>query len=364
MQSTEDTGREYFDRLIELSSRATSHTEHRDHWLRIGRRLVRLKLANSEFETTTLPALRHLEVAADGPRASEPQASVAHPGGKSRKDKPALTVHAWDSAGAGFGPPPWPWLTPEGKPYLFRADWGRGAWLPETGAMFVLDSQRKAAVFWIADARRLPIVQRGSPLLHIWAWWLGTGAVQFTHAGAVGDAHGAVLLLGAGGSGKSSTALQSLDSSLFYLGDDYCLIAAAPEPTVFSLYSSGKVNAQDRQSFPWLEAAFAGMDADKALFQLHPTFADRLAVQRPLKALLVCRVTGEAGSDLQPLSSAEVVRASAPSTIIQLHTLVDGAAAMRTIAEIAKHVPAYRLNLGSDRRRLPELIVDLLARHT
>jgi hypothetical protein len=342
MQSTEDSGRDYFDRLFELSSTATAQAGHRDHWLRIGGRPICLRLANPDFENGTLPALRHLEIPETGPVA--------------------LTVHAWDSAMAGLEPPPWPWVTPDGKPYLFRADWGRGAWVPDLQAIFALDAEQSVAVFWTADARRLPIVQRGSPLLHIWAWWLGTGAVQFTHAGAVGDAHGAALLLGAGGSGKSSTALQSLDSSLFYLGDDYCLIAAAPEPTVFSLYSSGKVNAQDRRSFPWLEAAFAGMDADKALFQLHPTFADRLAVQRPLKALLVCRVTGEASSKLQPLSSAEVIRASAPSTIIQLHTLVDGPAAMRTIAEIAKRVPAYRLDLGSDRRRLPELIADLLAR--
>jgi hypothetical protein len=34
---------------------------------------------------------------------------------------------------------------------------------------------------------------------------------------------------------------------------------------------------------------------------------------------------------------------------------------MRTMAEIAKRVPAYRLDLGLDRRRIPEMISELLA---
>ena len=116
MQSTEQSGREYFDRLNELSTRATQQTGSREHWLRIGGRSVCLKLAHAEFENTTLPALRHLEVPA-----------------KSSAD---LTVHAWDSAAAGFEPPPWPWATPDGRPYLFARTGAAARSVPDLQAIF------------------------------------------------------------------------------------------------------------------------------------------------------------------------------------------------------------------------------------
>ena len=342
MPAGANAGRRYFDRLIELSARATDKDDRRESWLTVAGRPVCIRFANPEFETRLLPALRHLAREAAG--------------------FPDLTIHAWDSASTGSEPTPWPWMTADGRPYLFRADWGRGAFLPESRCLFLLDRESRVGVFWTADVSALPIVEQGSPLLHIWAWWLGDGVVQFTHAAAVADEHGAALLLGAGGAGKSSTALRALDSPLFYLADDYCLISAVPEPHVFSLYSSGKVNVADRDRFPWLNTTFAGLDAEKALFHLYPVFARKLATEKPLKELLLCRVTGEAESSMVPVSSSDVTRMVAPGTIIQLHTLIEPAAALRTLAGIARQLPAYQLNLGANRDRIPGLIAESLAR--
>jgi len=342
MASRDAAARGYFQQLFDRSAEATGERGSRECRLQVAGRQVSLLFANPEFDAVILPALRHLESASVG--------------------KAELAIHLWDSATTGFDPPRPPWQVPTGGPWIYRSDALRATNIRETNSIIVIDHARGEAVFWTADVKRLPIVERGSPLLRLWAWWLGKGEVQFTHAAALGNDAGAALLLGPGGSGKSTTALQSLQSPLYYLGDDYCLIRSRPGPAVFSLYSSGKVNASERERFPWLENTFAGLDAEKALFQLYPAFADRIAKEKPLTVLLACRVTGQPDSSIEPLSSAMITRMSAPSTVVQLHSIIDAATGLRTMAELAQHLPAFRLNLGLRRDRIPELIAELLNR--
>ena len=78
-----------------------------------------------------------------------------------------------------------------------------------------------------------------------------------------------MLLAGKGGSGKSTTALVCLHSSLVYAGDDYCLLATDDGPYVFSLYSTGKLNPDDVYRFSDLAPLNKNrdhLDSKKALF--------------------------------------------------------------------------------------------------
>ena len=77
------------------------------------------------------------------------------------------------------------------------------------------------------------------------------------HAAAVGDESGGVLLVGRGGSGKSTTALSCLGTQVGYLADDYCLVEMVEGPRVHSLYTSGKANRGSIARLPRLRAAFA-----------------------------------------------------------------------------------------------------------
>jgi hypothetical protein len=189
---------------------------------------------------------------------------------------------------------------------------------------------------------------------------LDESGVQLTHAAAVGGANGAALLVGPGGSGKSTTALGCLRSSLRYLADDYCLVDSSPEPVVHSLYNSGKVGVRDEARFGWLRPAWAAQDVEKALYFLYPTLEHRLVSELPLRVILVATVTGRPETTLTPVSGMEALRAVAPSTLLQLRVGVDSTRAMTRMADVARRLPAYRLGLGTAVDQIPETIARLV----
>ena len=94
---------------------------------------------------------------------------------------------------------------------------------------------------WVADAFTQPYWDQASPIRQILFWWLDSRDCIQVHGGAVGLESGGVLLVGKGGSGKSTVALSSLASELLYAGDDYVAVKPSPSPWVYSLYNSGKL---------------------------------------------------------------------------------------------------------------------------
>ena len=110
----------------------------------------------------------------------------------------------------------------------------------------------------------------------------------------MGTAAGAALIVGAGGSGKSTSALWCIGSGLLYCGDEYALVAPESEPRVYSLYCSGKLEPFRLRNFPHLIGRVESQEVpegEKALL-----FADRpedgATRSLALRAVLVPRITG------------------------------------------------------------------------
>jgi hypothetical protein len=98
---------------------------------------------------------------------------------------------------------------------------------------------------------------------------------QVLRAGAVGTHERAELLTGKGGIGKSTTALSCLRSGLSYLADDYLIVRLEPEPIVYSLYCTAKLNADHVENFPEffkLVQNSAKLDQGKAVLFLYSQF--------------------------------------------------------------------------------------------
>ena len=122
----------------------------------------------------------------------------------------------------------------------------------------VADHLARRYLLGVEGVANLPWWEGGAPFRRQLHWALAPDALP-VHAAAVGDARGAALLVGRGGSGKSSTAVACLAAGLGFLGDDYCILRFEPEPVVHSLYCSAKVTNEE---LPHLGALAEQRDLD------------------------------------------------------------------------------------------------------
>lgn len=238
---------------------------------------------------------------------------------------------------------PWAWtFKTEGVITVFDAG---------SMALTMVDLEKGMALFWCMDIDSLPAWEDGAPFRILLNLWFGASGLSMVHAGAVGTDHGAVLLAGAGGSGKSSAALAScLCREIIYLADDYCLVDV--DGMAHSLYSSGKLERKHALRFPHLgEGTRPGtIEMDKDLFfplERSPWLARRKTL--PVRALLVpepCR----GNPSFEALSPGSALRALGPSSMFQMPC--DRDLLFRRLAALVRSVPCYTFRTGS---RLPEI---------
>jgi hypothetical protein len=183
------------------------------------------------------------------------------------------------------------------------------------------------------------------------------------HAGAVGFPEGGVLLVGKGGSGKSTSSLASLVNGWRYVSDDYCLLASKNTPYVYSLYNSAKLNAAHLEKFPTLLPGISNpkeLGDEKALLFLHQHQPARLISGFPIKAVFIPRITGRPETVAVPVSPAAALQALAPSSLFQLPGT--GRAEFHALAEFVKKVPCYQLELGTILDQIPQTMLAVLKR--
>lgn len=318
---------------------------------RAGRTVVRLELAGRSvrLEVAGDPARQGLLPALDHAVRSVATASD-------------FEVIVWDEAtnGTPLPPPPWAWPQLGSAVRLSLPAGGEGYRIPpnrDTGSFAMLSLAERRAVVWFADAATLPWHERAAPLKQIWQWWSDTVGVRIIHAGCVGTEAGAALLVGRGGSGKSSTAVLAALAGLDYVGDDYCLLEPVPEPVAHALYATAKLHADHLAQFPDLPPAAVlhpTEAGDKAVLFMEQATPGRMAARLPVRSVLAPRVTGVSRPRLERLSPAEAMRALAPSTLIQLYR--HAGTGCGDLADLVRRLPCWRLELGGHLADVPELL--------
>ena len=328
-----------------------------DREYRIADETLRLRFAGPALPPRLCRALDHLSAPA-GPA-------------------PDLTVLLWDSASTGRKLP----LLAASLLRLLKLTWledrgVRGEILGYNGQriravydggseiLCALDTVTRTAVYWTADAERLPYHESGAPLRTILHWWLDRPDRQVVHAGAVGTETAGVLLAGKGGTGKSTTALACVDAGLRYVSDDYTVVTDAPDPVAHSLYNTAKVKTESEvKRFPWLadwvsnrEGAATGQE--KPMVFLHEHRPESLVSRLPLRGIVFPRVIGPGPARLVPVSPDSAFKAMAPSTVTQLPGA--GPRSLHFMRSLARRLPCFLLDLGSDLGAVPAAIRSLL----
>jgi hypothetical protein len=239
----------------------------------------------------------------------------------------------------------------------------RGFYHPGPDILSLIDLQEDTAFYWKRDLSALPYYEVGSPLRTLLHTWMRERGIHFVHAAAVGTASGGVLLAGKGGSGKSTSALACLGSSLKYAADDYCMVSLQEgQSRVHSLYNTAKLNGdEDLARFPKFAPLVWNQhrdDAEKATIFLHDHMPERLIPGFPLQAILLPMVTTDAGTHVEPCSPREALLALAPSTMAQLPA--SGPQDLAFFARLVRQLPCYKLLIGRNLSTIPSTIVALL----
>jgi hypothetical protein len=222
-------------------------------------------------------------------------------------------------------------------------------------SLSMYDRGERGGVFWVRAPDRLEWWERAAPLRVLLHWALAGERRRLVHAAAVGNGRAGVALVGPSGSGKTTTALACLEAGLRMAGDDFVLLdAGGAEPLAHALYSSAKVEpSTPARLLPELELPHAPA-GEKVVVDVAP---DRRAATLPVRALVAPVVVGGGPTRLVEASGAEVLSALASPTVLQLP---DAGGALRSLAELARSLPAYRLELGGEPDRAAAAVRDLV----
>ncbi|MCL4396269.1 MAG: serine kinase [Chloroflexi bacterium] len=282
--------------------------------------------------------------------------------------EPALTVCILDSRSTNTALPP----RPEGADDVVEGGAIRGltderfrmVFDLDLGLLRLLDMTRGRGIYWLRSTDRLPDYEAAAPMRVMLHLWLHSRGLVPAHAGAVGLPDGGVLLVGQSGSGKSNTALACLDSVLGYASDDFCVLDRRSGGLwAHSLYSTAKVQGGDVPRLPFLAPLISNPDrveTEKAVVYLYEHLPGKILAGFPIKAILIPRVTGSLQTTLEPATPFAALIALAPSTSHLAPS--EPAGTFQSLAEIVRQTGDRGLNLGSEPGKIPQVILELLAR--
>lgn len=333
----EDAQADFFTATAARYERAAARFEERVA-IALADVCIELRFASEALREIMLPAIRHLRIADDA--------------------ECGLTIRLWDQATSGIPAPAPPFdkkrFTDRGDIWGFNSQRFRLAFHYGEFSVNLFDRRSGQGYYWVEDPARLPYWTHAAPLRSQLHWCMELHGRQLLHAAAVGTEAGAVLFTGRGGIGKSSTALTALLHGLDFAGDDYVVAALEPEPRVYPLYCSAKVNRDQLDRYaalrPWLRNPDGGPE-EKAIFDLLPGHGARMPPSMPIRAVLVPEINGQPESAVTGDIHTDAIRHAASFTTVEQLPYA-GRYTYDFIEALAHRVPGYKLSLGRDPDRL------------
>lgn len=310
----------------------------------IGAQCVAVHYLSEQLHARLHPALEHLVAAAEGAPALTivAQASESPP--------LELTNQQWTDACRRWSQ----FDIPQDAPSVNFTP-GDG------GRLDLIVPARRVALSSFRSVNLIPAWDTATPFRDLLHQWFRKHDGHLIHGAVVADGQSAVVLAGTYRAGKSSTAFACLHhSSLECLGDDVVLARRiGSEWHAFSLYNACKLLPHDVDRFTRdLRPLDDSVRGDgKPTFYLYPAFAGRLPRQRRLAAILLPRIAGNRETTFSAAKPGETWRALVPSTLALTPASPEGIA---WLTDLARHLPSWWLDIGTDRKAIPPRIAELM----
>ncbi|GAB4027779.1 phosphoenolpyruvate carboxykinase (ATP) [Spirosoma gilvum] len=287
--------------------------------------------------------------------------AIAHRESSSQPDGLTVFVINYKTSGVMLPPPCWDWQQADGHGTIHGlAEGYAGLFQQDTGLFTWIAYAERLAIVWTTDLAALPEWERSFPFRYVLhKWFENDNRYVLVHAGAVGTSAGGVLLTGRGGSGKSTSTLACLQSKLQYAGDDFVMVDL-DKLVVHSLYNVAKLDPANLSRFPVLQSLTDDqptLPSQKLQFYLHQHYPDAVTKGFPLKAIMLPHFTGNITTTIRPATSAEALKALAPSTLALLR------ADQRTFQKMAclvQKLPLFWLETGTNLAQIPAAIYSIL----
>jgi hypothetical protein len=221
----------------------------------------------------------------------------------------------------------------------------------------IFDPHRQIGVQLIETMNDLPPWDVGAPCRIL----LNLGAVSqgwcLIHAAALSVADEGVLIVGAGGAGKSGTALAGISRGLKTAGDDYVLVCPTSPPTAFRVYNIFKQDRGGLARISGLAGATTRLKTNwnnKLEFDPEDVFPECIVERVRLHAILAPKIAYEPRTRLLKIDPQCVFRQLAPSLWTQLPgTQVFG---FRFATWLTRSLPTYSVYLSDDPAEIGDTI--------
>lgn len=227
----------------------------------------------------------------------------------------------------------------------------------------VFDTADRSGLVVVRTIEDLPSWISNAPFslaLHLVFAWRGA---RFLHAATLGLDGSGVLIAGAGGAGKSATAISGLMQGLSTVGDDYVVVDFGDNPTAWPVYRTLKQAPAGLDRFPVLKQRTAAIPLNwhgKVEFEADLVRPDCMAPRLAVNAILIPNHDGRITTHLEPAPSTAAFSALAPSTLSQLPGA--GPEGFARLTRLTRQLPAFHLHLGNDPTEVGDSIRDFLVK--
>ena len=175
--------------------------------------------------------------------------------------------------------------------------------------------------------------------------WAQSRNLLVLHSAAVGiDGHG-VLIVGHGGTGKSTLTCTCLAEGFDFVSDDYCLLTATGSRIVFPVYTNVLLNQDSLAKLPMFKPfEILPMQGEKPSFVVGEA---RIKPSLPVEAIILPQITEQSEPEIKPDKTSKALGQVVFSTVKQLGRFHE-TEYVRKLSQRLLGMPVYRFSLTED----------------
>lgn len=251
----------------------------------------------------------------------------------------------------GETPPVWPFPIQDAQSF-HRTVWAPGEGLALTsdeqnGVWTLMDFSSGSSAFWINDLETVPEWEHAAPLRHQFHWAAHQHQAVVAHAAAFARNGQAFLVVGPGGSGKSTLSAAAGAAGLTVLAEDLCWVDLAGQaPGARRIYDSVKVTGDSLHRFPAV-ARFVDSHPSEALGKTIVRLpAAEAPAAVPVRAMFCLSGAFDTMTRIAPCRKTAAFSLLAPSTVFLMRTAPAETAAR--LKNLVDRLPVFHVIPGAD----------------